>query len=229
MKINTELPTLVLVCKRPALHHGKQRIAATLGADTALAIAERLLDCALEDLRAWPGPVVIAPDTPAAAGWASTLLTRPIDILPQGEGNLGERLNTLDSQLRRRGVQQTLFIGSDAPILDEALYHDAIAALAHADIVLSPADDGGVTLMANGRPWPTLTALPWSTEQLGDALADACRREGQSICLLKTSYDIDNEADLAKLHQDILDDARPARQRLRGLIATLIEKTTQYA
>ena len=229
MKVNTDLPTLVLVCKRPALHHGKQRIAATLGAETALTIAEALLDCALEDCQAWPGPVVIAPDTAAAADWAATLLPRPVDILPQGEGNLGDRLNHLDRRLRERGVEQCLFIGSDAPILDEALYLDAIAALAHADIVLSPADDGGVTLMANGRPWPELTTLPWSTEQLGDALADACRGEGQRICLLKTSYDIDNEADLAKLHQDILDDARPARQRLCGLIATLIEKTSRYA
>ena len=57
------LPTLVLVCKRPALGIGKQRLAAKVGQELALQIAEALLACALEDVLAWPGSVVIAQQT----------------------------------------------------------------------------------------------------------------------------------------------------------------------
>jgi glycosyltransferase A (GT-A) superfamily protein (DUF2064 family) len=42
-------PTLVLLCKRPAPGHGKQRLAASLGAERACAVAWALLDCALEE------------------------------------------------------------------------------------------------------------------------------------------------------------------------------------
>lgn len=53
--------TLVLLCKRPALGIGKQRLAANVGTEIALQIAEALLACALEDVQAWTGNIIIAP------------------------------------------------------------------------------------------------------------------------------------------------------------------------
>ena len=55
MSSSTDLPVLVIFCKRPLPGQGKQRIAATLGKDVAYEIASALLQCALEDARAWLG------------------------------------------------------------------------------------------------------------------------------------------------------------------------------
>ena len=80
---------LVVFCRRPRLGAGKSRLAHALGAAQALAIAQALLECALEDARAWPGALVIAPENPAEARWAQGLLERA-SVQAQPPGNLGD-------------------------------------------------------------------------------------------------------------------------------------------
>ena len=212
-------PTLVLVCKRPAVGHGKQRLAAQVGAELALGIAERLLDCALEDVDDWPGATVIAPDQPDACGWAQQRAPQAF-CLAQQNGNLGERLNALDRDLRDHGHQTVVFIGSDAPALTAIDYQRVRAALTTTDTVLIGARDGGVTLMASNRPWPDLAGLPWSSATLGEALADLCHNAGQSVECSGQSFDIDELADLAYARQQLADDPRPARRALLALLDT---------
>lgn len=215
-------PALILVCKRPALGHGKQRLAARLGAVATLEMAERLLDCALEDLAQWPGARVIAPDAATHCSWASELLPDCL-CLPQSAGNLGERLNALDRQLRAAGERTLVFIGSDAPALTEDDYQRVRRALDEVDSVLLAACDGGVVLMASNRPWPDLAELPWSTPQLGESLATACRQAGHSLQVCGESFDVDEPADLAWARRALADDPRPARQRLLATLASLGE------
>lgn len=212
--------TLVLVCKRPLLGHGKQRLAAWIGERQALQIAEHLLGCALEDLHSWSGPTVIAPDSSEHFDWASALVPHA-RCVPQACGNLGERLNTLDQMLRAAGHRRLVFIGSDAPALRLDDYQRARTALREADTVLIAASDGGVALMASNRPWPDLARLPWSTEELGQSLAAACRQAGHSVSICGESFDIDEPRDLARAWVELADDQRPARLRLRQVMATL--------
>ena len=213
-------PTLVLVCKRPAIGHGKQRLAASLGAEPACVIAERLLDCALEDLACWPGATVIAPDQVAHRDWASARMPDS-HCLPQTPGNLGQRLNALDRSLRAEGHRALVFIGSDAPALGESDYRQVRAALGEVDTVLLAARDGGVVLMASNRPWPELSDLPWSSAELGQALATACRLAGHSLRVSGESFDIDEPADLSRARRELADDPRPARRRLLETLATI--------
>lgn len=217
---NSPPPALVLVCKRPAPGHGKQRLAARLGTAAALEIAERLLDCALEDLAAWPGARVIAPDAAQHCAWAAGRLPECL-CLAQPPGNLGERLNALDRRLRAAGHHALAFIGSDAPALAEEHYRTVRAALAEVDTVLLAARDGGVVLMASRRPWPDLAGLPWSTPGLGAALAESCRRAGHSLRVCGESFDVDEAADLLQVRRHLAGDPRPARQQLLAALAGL--------
>jgi glycosyltransferase A (GT-A) superfamily protein (DUF2064 family) len=214
---------LVLVCKRPAPGIGKQRLAARLGNELACAIAQALLVCALEDACSWPGPVVVAPADAADADWAKNLidpirLRFPLTIMPQTQGNLGQRLNALDRTLRAHGRKQLVFIGSDAPGLDAIDYQAALAALQHTDVALIPASDGGVVLMASRCAWPELSMLPWSSGQLGKSLLDACESAGQSVSAMRQGRDVDEVADLIELPAALKHDLRPARRLLRELI-----------
>lgn len=217
---------LVLVCKRPASGISKQRLAAGLGRKAANHVAEALLACALEDARDWAGPVVIAPAHPSDFGWADALLPqlRPrVHILPQATGNLGQRLNILDHALRSGGLEQLVYIGSDAPALAAVDYAAANDALLHYDTVLTPAEDGGVVLMASRRPWPTLSGLPWSTARLGATLGDCCRAAGQSVATLPQGFDVDEEGDLFRLVTALRTDSRPARRALHVLACDLVQ------
>ncbi|HMV12975.1 MAG TPA: DUF2064 domain-containing protein [Nitrosomonas sp.] len=220
-----ELPTLVLICKRPMLGFGKQRLAAKLGMEVTHRVAEALLACALEDAYNWPGPIVIAPASPDDHDWAvavSSPARSPVIVLPQVSGNLGQRLNVLDSALRSKGMKQLVFIGSDSPGLAQTDYVAVINALQCDDTVLKPALDGGVVLMASNCPWPELTDLPWSSSSLGEALANSCQEAGHSVATLDEGFDVDEPEDLIKLISLLSNEQRPARHALYTLICDLI-------
>lgn len=209
---------LVLFCRRPAHGVGKQRLARTLGEARALAIATALLECALEDVVEWPGALVISPACPEDLAWAGGLVTRPKRLILQPEGNLGQRLRQVDAETRRLGFDRVLFIGSDAPSLQLGDLLAAADALAEADVVLIPAADGGVALMASRTAWPDLAGLPWSEASLADELERECRAEGRRVVRLASTYDIDEESDLPRAIRALADDVRPARKRLRLLL-----------
>jgi len=213
--------TLVLLCKRPALYQGKQRLAATIGPKLALTFAKHFLACALEDLNQWPGKIVISPASEFDVPWANKLLTKPALILSQQGGNLGERLNQLDQQLRQQGHTHILYIGSDAPMLNSQHFNAVCTALADADIALAPAQDGGVTIMANRQAWPPMQHLPWSTDQLGSALTALCQEHQLGTLTTDLTYDVDHQPQLAQLAQDLIEDPRPARQALLKQIVSM--------
>ncbi len=213
--------TLVVFCRRPAPGVGKRRLAGELGEEATLTICQLLLATTLEDLAAWPGPRVLSPAEPADEPWARSLPVRLDDVVAQPGGNLGERLGAVDRLLRGRGHTRLLYIGSDAPILAEADYALAAAALGTHDVVLGPASDGGVTCMGSRRAWPDLAALPWSGDRLHAALQASCESAGLTVCNLESRYDVDVPADLHRLCADLAADARPGRRALYRALASL--------
>lgn len=216
-------PTLIVFCKRPHAGSGKQRLARQIGVNDAHQIADALLSCALEDVADWPGPVVISPALEADHEWADTLLPGAA-VLVQPEGNLGQRLQHVDELLRQRGDQQRIFIGTDAPLLDKQTLMQAADALQTHDVVLQPARDGGVTLMATGPAWPQLLDLPWSQADLGLALQAACLLAGHDVWLLQAGMDVDLLADLHSMQQLLENDHRSARQDLLQAIDAILEQ-----
>lgn len=216
--------TLVVFCKRPKLNQGKQRLAEGSNAQCALKIAHALLACAIEDANNWQGPVVIACSSESDIQWAHSLVSNAhvITQLPLGQiGNLGDRLNYVDNQLRAQGHEQLVFIGTDAPILNHQYFEATISALQSNDVALHHADDGGVIIMANKVPWPVLTHLPWSTNELSQSLSQQCRQNKLSVKYCLPGYDIDYVSDLKKLFIDLQSDTRPARKALLHTINDL--------
>lgn len=219
--------TLVLVCKRPALGIGKQRLAAKLGQEAALQIAEALLACALEDVLAWPNKVIVAPADRNDCEWATQFFGKArsdINVFPQFSGNLGERLNTLDHTLRTSGFNQLIYIGSDAPDIGVNDLNEVSDILANMDTVFKPTMDGGVSIMASRKPWPDLTDLPWSTSKLGKRLAFICRLSGHSVSNLSEGFDVDELEDLVHLVIKLAHDHRPARQALCKIAQKIIQQ-----
>ena len=212
---------LVLFCRRPRIGSGKQRLARDLGEPNALAVARALLECALEDAAAWPGRLILSPASGEDAAWAEQQLSRPKWVLPQPEGNLGDRIGAVDALVRHRSLRRVLFIGSDAPCMQPGDLEAAAATLGYADIVLIPAADGGVTLMGSRVPWPPLSGLPWSEPGLGGALERCCQAAGLSVVRLPASFDIDEVSDCQLAIEALARDPRPARRGLNELLLAL--------
>ena len=199
---------VVLMMKSAA--RSKRRLAEHLGAQRATQVAQCLLDCACEDLTAWPGPVCVAP---SAADERIDAPRADVTVVQRG-GNLGERIDHVNEELVGRGFERQLFIGIDCPDLDVAYLERAAAALDAHETVLGPAADGGVVLMGVRGRWPPLAALPWSTSALFESLHAACAAGGLSGETLPRLNDIDTLGDLLALRTELLADPRPARRAL---------------
>ncbi len=212
---------LTLVFRRPREQHGKRRLAASLNERALVELCRLMLNCALEDLRAWRGQVVLAPEGGEDRDWALSLQATPPDareparVLAQGVGNLGRRLERLDRALNGMQLKRRIYIGSDAPALGARHYRRAIAGLASHDVVLAAARDGGVTMMATRRGWPPLAGVPWGSPGPARAFGGACRKAGQTVLRVPGGFDVDRRADLAHLYRALRGDARPARSELR--------------
>jgi rSAM/selenodomain-associated transferase 2/rSAM/selenodomain-associated transferase 1 len=122
----------------------------------------------------------------------------PLRCVPQGEGDLGQRLRRAALRAFDHGAGKVIIIGTDCPSLDEATLGAAIAATNLRGIVFGPADDGGYYLV--GLRERTHAAIfggiPWSTADVLSASIAAARSAGIEPALLATLPDVDEPPDL---------------------------------
>ena len=188
---------VVLFTKVPIPGTVKTRLIPRLGPAGAARLHAALVDQTL--LRLGDLPLTIALSGPLDHPWARALARRA-PVLPQGEGDLGQRLAR-----HLLGNSRRVAIGSDCPLFDPA---DLAAALAHpADLALGPADDGGYWCVAVGGPnrrdaAPIFEGIPWSTPQTLAVTLDRAAAAGLTVARLPPCYDIDAPADLDRLAAD---------------------------
>ncbi len=124
------------------------------------------------------------------------LLGRQRRLLPQGPGDLGDRLARVFEQLYGEG-RPVLAVGSDCPGLTTARIQVAAAALRRTDVVLGPALDGGYYLVGLRKPYPELFQdIPWSTPAVLERTRSRAAETGLTVQLLEPARDLDTPEDL---------------------------------
>jgi rSAM/selenodomain-associated transferase 1 len=190
---------VVVMAKHPVPGRVKTRLAATLGAEAAAALARAfVLDLAAR-LAALPYRVTWA-YWPAEADFAA--LVPGARCRPQRGTDLGTRMADAVAYAFAEGTAPVLVLGTDAPHLSAELLAEAAAALVEDDVVLGPADDGGYYLIGLRAPAPVLfTGVEWGTARvLAETLARA-REAGLRVHLLPPDFDVDLPADLIRLRE----------------------------
>jgi len=145
----------------------------------------------------WQLILAVAPDH---AGLASRVWPAHLPRLPQGPGDLGDRMARL---LRSQPPGLACIIGGDIPAVRPRHIARAFAALGRNDAVFGPAPDGGYWLIGLKRSAPPppgfLHDVRWSTPH---ALTDSrASLPGARIALIDTLQDIDTGADLRALQR----------------------------
>ena len=208
---------IVVMAKAPVAGHAKTRLIPALGAEGAAALAERLLNHAVQQaLAADLGPVELcgAPaftthygdaDPSAALHPAFERLAQewPIALSEQGSGDLGQRMHRAFERAfstMPSATGRVLLIGTDAPALGASVLRRAADALASADAVFVPAHDGGYALVGLRRPAPTLFEdMVWSSPTVMAHTRRRLTAAGLRHAELPPLHDIDEPADLAHL------------------------------
>lgn len=186
--------SLIVMVKLPRPGRVKTRLAPALGTTGAAwwyrhqcaALLRRL-----EDPR-WEMTLAVAPD---AEGMTARAWPTHLSRMPQGPGDLGQRMRRL---LRIAPAGKVLVVGSDIPALGRAQVARAFASLGAADAVIGPARDGGywgVGLKRRQAVAPRLfDGVRWSGPHArADTLAGM---RGLRVALVDMLDDVDEAADL---------------------------------
>ena len=180
------MPEVAVLAKAPIPGYAKTRLIPLLGPEGAAQMQARLVARAVATAQAADiGPVSLwcAPycSHPFFAGLALTRRLQP-------EGNLGARML---AAFEAAGGPLVL-IGSDCPALGPEDLREAAAALAWADVVIAPAEDGGYGLIAARRPQVQLFAdIPWSTAAVAERTRARAAAAGLALHELRTIWDVD--------------------------------------
>lgn len=181
---------LAILARAPQLGRVKTRLARVVGDHAALQLHRRMLELTLANLGGgdFKAEIWVSGSSPEVDDWR-----RCFDIHQQPEGDLGVRMAAAIAD----GAGAV--VGCDIPHLTADHVDAAFAALAEADVVLGPAEDGGYCLIAMNRLHPQLFEnIPWGSDAvLATSLKAA---EPLAVATLETTlWDVDGPADLRRL------------------------------
>jgi rSAM/selenodomain-associated transferase 1 len=197
-----------IFCKTPAAGTCKTRLSPPLDPEECAALSA----CFIRDLAGTIHELTRAGDvtgyavyTPAGTESAlRALLPSGFRLLLQCEGDFGTRLATATRELLATHAGAIL-VNADSPTLPAAILRAAVDATRHGDaVVLSPALDGGYTLIGASRLHARLYAgIPWSTPQVYPMTLARAAEIGLPVAAVPGWYDVDDAASLALLEAEL--------------------------
>ncbi len=185
--------TLVVMVKEPRPGRVKTRLGRDIGMVSAAWWFRHQVSALLRRLRDPRWQIVLAV-TPDAKGLTSRVWPRDLLRIPQGPGDLGDRMGRV---LRAFAPGPVCIIGADIPGISSAHIAEAFAALGPNETVIGPAPDGGywlIGLSALRVPRHLFAGVRWSSEHaLADTLATMGDMRVAQVAMLR---DVDRAADL---------------------------------
>lgn len=185
------LDRLIIMVKEPRLGAVKTRLAAEIGASSAVrfyrSVTAHLIRRLAFDPR-WRTVLAVTPDAAVASrSWPSGLAR-----MAQGRGDIGERMERL---LRSQAPRPAILIGSDIPAIEASHIAKAFGLLRRNDAVFGPAEDGGFWL-AGLKALPRLSGVfdnvRWSSAHaLSDTLANLSGRKVGFVARLSDVDDLE--------------------------------------
>src|SRR5205809_4663180 len=178
--------------------------------DTATAISSACSRRPVGDEGKTARASAIAVYTPVGAESAYTdILPANFSLLPQRGDKFGERLYFAVEDLFKCGFESVCLIDSDSPTVPAENFAQAVELLSTSDdrIVLGPSDDGGYYLIGVKKPHRHLfEQIDWSTERVLNQTIQRATEIELEAKLLSTGHDVDGDASLRRLCNDLLGD-----------------------
>jgi rSAM/selenodomain-associated transferase 1 len=172
----------------------------------------------------------IAVYTPVGAESAYTdLLPADFSLLPQRGDKFGERLYFAVEDLFKCGFESVCLIDSDSPTVPAENFAESVELLSASEdrVVLGPSDDGGYYLIGVKKPNRHLFEhIDWSTERVLNQTMQRAADIGLEVKLLPTGYDVDDDASLRRLCNELLANTTSAdiAPYTREFLASFVER-----
>jgi uncharacterized protein len=199
---------VAIMCKTPTPGYSKTRLSPPLRPDECAEISACFITDLARTIDQLSGHEAVgcAVYTPLGSETAlRKLLPSRFQLTLQSEGDLGDRLLQGTIDLLAAGHAGVILINSDSPTLPLAILQAAVEAVKSGDCVaLSPAHDGGYTLIGLSKPHAHLFAnIPWSTSAVYDLTVARAQEMKLPVIALPCWYDIDDAETLQMLDDEL--------------------------
>jgi rSAM/selenodomain-associated transferase 1 len=199
---------VAIICKTPSAGQSKTRLSPPLRPEECAAISScfiRDLSATIQSLAGDGDVVGCAVYTPVGSETAlRQILPDAFHLIPQGSGDLGARLLKGVDDLLGAGYAGAILVNSDSPTLPKSILRHAVDAVRQGDnVVLSPAFDGGYTLVGLSRPHARLFEnMPWSTSEVHRLTVERAHEIGLAMINVPGWYDVDDAASFGTLEDE---------------------------
>jgi len=203
---------LAVLAKQPLPGLVKTRLAAETSPHWAACVAAAFLTDSLDRLAAIDAYRILVYAPPEAEAFFSTLARDRFTLMPQVEGDLGQRMAAFFSAVVvpklefgneapggnevRGGAVKAVLVGVDSPTLPLSYIEEAFAKLERADVILGPAADGGYYLVGcAGHVPPIFESITWSRSAVLEETVTLLKDTEWRLELLPPWYDVDTLSD----------------------------------
>lgn len=195
---------LVIMARYPEKGKTKTRLARSIGDEATLHLYQAFLTDLAQRFAGWTCDLYWAytpcdVDFGTFADKLAPLSASTMRSFPQRGPDLGSRLYHVFHSLQAHEYHSIIVIGSDSPQISRSTILHARQALANVDIVLGPAEDGGYYLIAMREPYDVFSDIPMSTNVVLQLTIEKAERQGLSVHLLESLFDVDELPDLLRL------------------------------
>jgi rSAM/selenodomain-associated transferase 2/rSAM/selenodomain-associated transferase 1 len=222
------LPRVIVMLKYPQAGAVKTRLVPALGEQRACELYRALVHHTLREVKRFTTQegasvqvrIAGAPDCQTTRQWLGAEMSAP-----QGDGDLGQRMERAVQEAFEGGAPAAIVIGADCPELGAGHLAAALRVLERKDVVLGPAADGGYYLLGMRRFIPELfRGIEWSSERVLDQTLAALRQLRVECELLDTLHDIDRAKDLP-----FWAETNSARAMGRGKVSVIVPALNEVA
>ncbi len=202
----------------------KTRLARTIGRDQAHQVAQILNQFLLRKLGgapiyweivAWPPESIDSFRSEAGDAWK---------VVPQSDGDLGDRMSNWFHAAFGAGNQCAIAIGADCPFVETGHIQQAAKLLKEGnDLVLGPAEDGGYWLVGmSRRPDSLFSNIEWGTAHVLEATVRNAKAAGWKTAFLERLRDIDELDDLTIAIDQLSRSDDPELSELSKQLSTIV-------
>ncbi len=115
----------------------------------------------------------------------------------QSGNSLGERMTNAFNEVFEKDYCQVMIIGSDVPDISSEIILESFINLNGSDIVISPSDDGGYSLLGMKKPYNFLfNEIEWSTNNVLVQTIKIINEKGLKLTTACSLNDIDTYDEL---------------------------------
>lgn len=187
--MSTVEPKVALFAKFPTAGEVKTRLIPAIGPGGAAALHRRLVERTVDVVAQSGLPLSLWCTGASPAEFAAWL--GPVELRPQGEGDLGKRL--------ARVPAPCILLGADLPDLAARHLRAAADALDRVPVAIGPAEDGGYYALALREPMEFLFVdMPWGGPRVLEETRRRLNSRGIACEMLATLADCDRPEDLAR-------------------------------